>query len=60
MPILVQVYVEESAQGNIPDRESPEGQAYREWSRKETARRIVLESCLKVYGSGYYLLGSMV
>jgi hypothetical protein len=60
MPVLAAAYVGEIAEGRIPTRESEEAKAYREWSREETVREIVRESCLKVYGHQYFLLGSMV
>jgi hypothetical protein len=60
MGALVATFIEESAQGRVPDKESAEAKAYRAWSRAETVSRIVRESCIKVYGHQYYLLGSMV
>jgi len=64
MPKLAEVYVEELSEGRIPSENSPEAVAYREWSREYERNRIVdmivRESCLKVYGGAYYLLGSMI
>jgi hypothetical protein len=63
MTALAQVYVEELANGNVPAQGSPEDVAYQEWSKEYERGRItaliVKESCLKVYGNGYYLLGSI-
>jgi hypothetical protein len=60
MSALAAVYVNEIANGNVPDPKSPEAVEYRKWSREETVKGIVKESAIKVYGSAYYLLGSMV
>jgi hypothetical protein len=63
MSALAAVYVHELANGNVPDPESPEAVEYHRWSKEyESARlaeQIVKESCLKVWGHGYYLLGSV-
>jgi len=60
MSALVKVYFEELAQGNVPSESAPETIAYKKWSRNHEAERIVRASCLSVYGSDYYLLGSYV
>lgn len=64
MTKLAEVYVEELAEGRIPSEDSPEAQAYREWSKEyekgRIATEIVRESCLKVYGASYFLLGSLL
>jgi hypothetical protein len=60
MPVLAATYVSEVADGRVPSAESPEARAYQEWSKDQTVREIVLGSCLKIYGPGYFLLGSMI
>jgi hypothetical protein len=67
MSALAALYVQELANGNVPNPNSEEARAYGKYSseyeayrRNEIATRIVKESALKVYGHDYYLLGSIV
>ena len=61
---LVVAYISELAEGRLPREDSAEAVAYKAWSaayeRNRISNQIVKESGLKVYGSDYYLLGSMV
>lgn len=56
MSALAAAYIEMLAEGIEPARDSVLRKAYDQW----VVEQIVRESGIRVYGSQYYLLGSLV
>jgi hypothetical protein len=65
MTKLAELFLQEVSEGRFPSWGSDEGRAYLEYREAEQERenlinQTVKESALRVYGSQYYLLGSMI